>query len=103
MVVKFHPMNYWDGTIYGGASLQSLYRLAKKKGYELVYCMSPMSPNAFFVDKKYYDRFGIDDNRPIKLWTPRLGARPNPTLISEEKKYLNWNAFQIKKEYILDR
>jgi len=37
MVVDFHPMNYWDGTLYFGASLQSLDELAKTKGYQLLY------------------------------------------------------------------
>ena len=40
MVVDFHPMNYWDNSTYVGASLESMTRLAKKKGYELVHMMS---------------------------------------------------------------
>ena len=36
MVIDYHPMNYWDGTYYIGASIQSLYELGKKKGYELI-------------------------------------------------------------------
>ncbi|MEN8182597.1 MAG: hypothetical protein ABFS46_08690, partial [Myxococcota bacterium] len=68
MVIDFHPMNYWDGTWYHGASLQSYYELAKKKGYELIHCMS-YGPNAFFVDARYYDRFGISDNSPEAMFT----------------------------------
>jgi hypothetical protein len=69
-VVDFHPMMYWDGmTDYYGASLQSLYDLGKKKGYELVYCDSSDS-NAFFVDQRYYGRFGIADNSPVRLYRP---------------------------------
>ena len=67
MVIDFHPMNYWDGTVYLGASLQSLYELGKKKGYELVYHMTD-GPNAFFVAEEYFDRFGIEDNSPSALF-----------------------------------
>jgi len=67
MVIDFHPMNYHDNTDYFGASLQSLYNLAKKKGYELVYHTSE-GVNAFFVDAKYFDRFGIEDNSPTTLF-----------------------------------
>ncbi len=69
VVVDFHPMNYWDGSDYYGASIQSLYELGKKKGYELVYCESS-GGNLFFVDKKYYRRFGIKDNSPVKMYKP---------------------------------
>jgi hypothetical protein len=67
MVIDSHPMNYWGGTSYAGASLQSLYNLAKRKGYELIYTMSS-GPNAIFVDAQYYDRFGIQDNSPGKMY-----------------------------------
>ncbi len=33
MVIDFHPMNYRDRTWNHGASLQSYYEMAKKKGY----------------------------------------------------------------------
>ena len=68
-VVDYHPMTYWDGSDYFGASIQSFYDLGKKKGYELVYCES-QGMNLFFVDEKYFDRFGIDDNSPLKLYRP---------------------------------
>ena len=62
--------------------IQSLYELAKKKGYELVYC-EKAGVNLFFVDKKYYKKFGIKDNSPAKLYNPpqyglkRGGRAPN--------------------------
>jgi hypothetical protein len=81
-VVQFHPMNYWDESDYFGASIQSLYELGKKKGYELVHATS-LGLNLFFVDKKYFARFGISDNSPAKLYrmpgpsNPGLGRAPN--------------------------
>ena len=42
-----------------GCSLAALIELAEKKGYKLV---SSLINNAFFVAKKYYDLFNIEDN-----------------------------------------
>ncbi len=105
MVIDYHPMNYWDGSQYMGASPQSLYKLAKKKGYELVYHMS-WGPNLFFVDAKYYDRFGIEDNSPATLMSPTVrkivedqgGAKPKLG-----KPYLVWDEIRIEKKIIRDR
>lgn len=75
MVVEFSPFNYWDGSDYYGASLQSLCNLAKKKGYELLYCTS-MGANAIFIDKKYFDRFKIKDNSAKTLYKePQYGLK----------------------------
>ena len=72
MVVDFYPMNYWDEeSFYYGASIQSLYELGKRKGYELIY-VNRFGLNLFFVDKKYFKRFGIKDNFPIKLFRPHM-------------------------------
>ncbi len=46
--VVYDPKLLWDGTQYFGASLLAMYRLAKKKGYDLVYC-NQNGVNAFFV------------------------------------------------------
>ena len=107
MVIDFHPMNYWDGSHYLGASPQSLYNLAKKKGYELVHHMT-WGPNLFFVDARYYDRFGIEDNSPEALMGPKVrevaeqqkkeGFTPNLG-----KPYLIWDEIRIEKKLILDR
>ncbi len=78
MVIAFDPNNYWDGSHYYGASAQSLYALAKSKGYELVYHVSGGN-NLLFVDAPYYDRFGITDNAPSKIYTPvRIEQLGNP-------------------------
>ena len=66
-VVDYHPMNYWDRTHYSGASIQSLYELGKKKGYELVYQFSA-GPNLIFVAEEYFDRFDIPDNSPDAIY-----------------------------------
>lgn len=72
-VIEYNPFAYWDyGDIYG-ASLQSLYELGKKKGYELLY-MTKNGVNAFFVEKKYFARFGIRDNRPSVIYRAHLGT-----------------------------
>lgn len=71
-VVDYSPFNYWDYSNFYGASLQSLYELGKEKGYELLY-MNQYGINAFFVDKKYFARFGIRENRPCVLYRPYMG------------------------------
>jgi len=53
-----------DPEVTQGCSLSALVRLGKKKGYELI---SVLPFNAFFVDKKYFDLFEIQDNSPHTL------------------------------------
>ncbi|MDG2049147.1 MAG: hypothetical protein P8M78_03195 [Myxococcota bacterium] len=105
MVIDFHPMNYWDTktNAYVGASIASLDRLAKKKGYELLYCMMPMSPNCFFVDAQYAPLFGIEDNSPEAIWPPRLGVNPNAGKIPPAHRYLHWRNLKIEKKFNFDR
>lgn len=70
VVVGFHPMLWWDGeSLHFGASIQSLYELGKEKGYELV-AANEVGSNLFFVDSQYFDRFGIRDNSPERLFRP---------------------------------
>jgi len=81
MVIEYHPLNYWDGSLYFGASIQSLYALGQRKGYELVYA-DRGGTTLFFVEKRYFPRFGIPDNAPIRLYVPRQGfPLLNPTLV----------------------
>jgi len=72
MVIEYHPLNYWDGSIYFGASIQSLYELGRRKGYELVYA-DRSGTTLYFVDRRYFQRFGIVNNAPVKLFVPRKG------------------------------
>lgn len=111
MVVEFHPMNYWDKSDYYGASLQSLYELGQKKGYELVY-VNKMGNNAFFLDKPYFERLGVEDNSPASLYRPppsflwsAVGRDPeNPEApAAASSKPLHWDAFDIPKVYRSDR
>jgi hypothetical protein len=72
MVVEYHPLNYWDGSIYFGASIQSLYRLGQRKGYELIYA-DRSGMTLYFVDRRYFPRFGIASNAPARLFVLRDG------------------------------
>jgi hypothetical protein len=91
MVISFHPLMYWDEKDpHFGASIQSFYELGKSKGYELIGTNS-RGLNLFFVDRKYYPRFGLKDNSPAALYRPyesyfffrpadvRNGSRPGPS------------------------
>lgn len=49
-----------------GCSLKALVRLAKSKDYELI---SVLHYSAFFVDKRYFHLFGIENNSPVTLRT----------------------------------
>ncbi len=112
MVIDFHPMNYWDGTYYTGASLQSMYNLAKKKGYELIYQLR-VGPNTVWVDKKYYSRFGIKDNSPEAIYKPypklkkehreKITWGRNGVPWPENKQYLTWEDLKIEKKFLFDR
>jgi len=64
-VVAYDPNLTWDGSQYFGGSLLAMYRLAKKKGYELVYC-DKMGVNAFFVRKDCTDNLQI--KQPIDAY-----------------------------------
>ncbi len=111
MVINFHPMNYWDGTPYSGASMQSMYNLAKKKGYELIYQMSK-GPNTFWVAKEYFPAFGITDNSPATMYRKSVALQfflesatwghddvPWP----EDKQVLTWENLVIEKKFLSNR
>ena len=96
MVVEYHPMNYWDGSDYYGASIQSLYLLGKKKGYELVYCDSK-GVNLFFVDKKYFHLFDIPDNSPTALYNPPQFGLVTGGRAPNGRGWPQWESFTQKK------
>jgi hypothetical protein len=101
MVIDFHPMNYWDYSGYLGASLQTLYDLGQKKGYELVYHMSH-GGNAIFVDEKYFPLFGIRENSPEKLYRE---ARPEfmKHLANLGNPVIYWKELKIPKKILHHR
>ncbi len=47
-IIMYDPNQVWDGTNYYGASLLALYKLARSKGYSLIYSDN-LAVNAFFV------------------------------------------------------
>jgi hypothetical protein len=106
-VVEFHPMNYWDGTDYHGASIQSYYELGKKKGYELIYG-NTAGNNLIFVDAQYYPLFGLEDNSPERFYRPpafgvKAGGRaPNGRGLPrfESRPVLQWRNLKIKKKMV---
>jgi hypothetical protein len=56
-----------DMRITQGSSIQSITKLAKSKGYELV----AVTANAIYVDARYFGLFGIKDNSVDRIWTDR--------------------------------
>src|ERR1044071_1324688 len=67
VVIEFNPcipkniefVQVADMHVQHGTSILSMTKMAKEKGYELV-CVN--QENAFYVDRKYFELFGIADN-----------------------------------------
>jgi hypothetical protein len=57
-----------DPDVHHGSSLAAFVRLGREKGYELV---ATSDFNAFFVDRPYFERFGIADNSIDAIHTNR--------------------------------
>lgn len=74
VVIEFNPtiatevefIQEADPSLNQGASLLSLVKLGKEKGYELI-CVLPF--NAFFVRKQYFHLFQLESNEPQVLRT----------------------------------
>jgi len=90
-----------DMKIQQGSSIRALVELGKAKGYELV-CTSLY--NAFFVQKVFYDAFGIVDNSlevmhdcpmPTELFQLYDG-----TIVLAGTKKLLWHRVKIDEEKI---
>lgn len=110
-VIDFHPMNYWDRTYYSGASIQSLYELGRRKGYEMLYQMTA-GPNLLFVAEEYFPAFGVRDNSPAAIY-----RRPPPIAFARKewkwgrdgvpwppgKEKLVWEKIEIEKRFIYGR
>lgn len=96
-VVDFHPLNYWDGSDYFGASIQSFYELGKKKGYDLIYCTQG-GLNLFFVDHQYFKRFGIRDNSPMKLYRPPLYGLHQGGRAPNGKGHPPWESYEVVQD-----
>jgi len=108
MVIDFHPMNFWDKTHYAGASLESMIRLGREKGYEPVYLSAGL--NLFFAKREYYERFGIEDNSAealhkeppalMRLFDHRPQGEGD---VPFEKPYLEYGELRIEKKFHFDR
>ena len=101
-------MNFWDKTDYAGASIESMIKLGKKKGYEPIYNTGGF--NLFFVDRPYYPRFGIKDNSAAALykkWQSRADQwNRDPEGRGEvpfENPYLDVGRIKIPKKFIFHR
>ncbi len=57
-IIPYDPNAHWDGTLYYGASLLSLFRLGREKGYSLVY-VEKRGVNAFFIRDDVLKKSGL--------------------------------------------
>ena len=87
-------------------------QMATELGYELVY-HNKLGNNAFFVDASYFERFGIEDNSPAKLFQPpqtrqvlKLDRSPqgrNGVPFEPGNDVLTWDDVVIPKRFRFDR
>lgn len=75
--VPYDPDRFWDGTIYYGASVQALCRLATEKGYDLV---AATKSNLCFVLAGLYPK----TLTPRQVRRPDKIKRPDP----EQRKWM---------------
>lgn len=90
-VVKYRPFYAGDGTNYYGASILSLYNLARSKGYSLVYAENT-GTNLFFIRDDILDLLEEKEitfknvNNVEKLYRkPCYGVGPNGGHLQDEK------------------
>ena len=82
-VMPYNPTHIWDGSDIQGASLESLAKLAKQKGYKLV-ATDLKGVNAFFVrDDLCGDKFASDCSA-MNLYNP---CRPINPITGHISKY----------------
>ena len=60
-------------------------------------------PNCFFVDAQHYDRFGIEDDSPVKMFKAWKFVPKGGVKIPPGRKFLKIDAFRIPKRYIHTR
>lgn len=82
-VIVYDPFGHWDITNYFGASILSMYKLGRSKGYSLVYA-EKMGVNLFFIRNdiiKQLAKKGISflnvNNVSLIYRLPRYGTGPN--------------------------
>lgn len=90
-----------DFRVNQGNSLLSLYKLGKKKGYELVACTET---NAFFVLRKYFSLFGLKDNSPEVMMPKKCLTQFyqlfDGTIVLSGCKRLLWHGIELDDERI---
>jgi hypothetical protein len=110
MVIEYDPFNRWDGALYFGASIQSLYELGERKGYELVYADSTGS-NLFFVDAGEAERLGLQgrDVRSVYRRSPRLPLVDSKTFAYDQalaelsrSRAVTLESIRIPRGYAID-
>lgn len=74
-VMPYNPTHIWDGSDIQGASLESLTKLAKQKGYNLV-ATDLKGVNAFFVRTDLCGDKFADDCSAINLYNPWRAINP---------------------------
>ncbi|CDR33678.1 hypothetical protein [Criblamydia sequanensis] len=86
-IVVYNANGRWDGTNYFGASILSLTRLAKKKGYTLVYANNN-GVNLFFVRDDLLKKASFKDAGNINsiYRPPTYGHGPNGGHAADPKK-----------------
>lgn len=91
-----------DPELNQGSSVTKLTELGKEKAYELV-CV--MHHNAIFVDSKYFQLFGITDNRPATLRKDLssityIFAGYDGTLFLDGNRKLLWHSLPLMESNI---
>jgi len=91
-----------DASVNQGASLLSLVKLGRQKGYELV---AVLDFNAFFVKAEYYPLFQVEDNRPEVLrtnlgMTTQLFVGYDGRVFLHGYKKLPWHGIALKEDRI---
>ena len=80
---RYNPTHRWNGTDYGGSSLEAITKVAARKGYSLVGC-GIVGVNAFFVRNdlvgdKFFEPFTAENHyQPARyfLWQTFVAGHP---------------------------
>jgi hypothetical protein len=110
VVIEFNPtippevkfVQPRDMSVTQGSSLLSMAALARSRDYELV---AVEAANAFFVDAKYYEMFGIEDNSVNTLWTDRSAVTHifcgyDGTVFVRGNRVLPWQGISYKESKV---
>ena len=89
-IIDYDENHKWTGDDYFGASLTSLEKLFKKFDYKLVCCNAHTGANAYFVKRKYINKFKDIPNQIDQIYmepnyelTSKHGHFPSPKVIEK--------------------